>query len=629
MLDTPETDNDTAATPSLGSDSDHSWGSAAPKGGRAVVQRLLKEGTKVPLFLGQTLINSLRDVGYNNTTSAVCEHVDNSLQWGATEVRVYFHETKDKSGKTVDVMVVDDGQGMAPHVLQVATSFGGSMVYENRKSIGRYGVGMKAAALSMSPVMELYSWQEPRAFYRMTLDVQDIGNNRANLIELPEPDFMPDLPSNIARIMSRPMIYPKNPGESQTLFVGSEDEVSERLGSHGTIVMMPDCDRLAYKSAKGLVDHAVREMARVYRRYIEKGIKIYVNNRRLEAVDPTFWMLSARHAKVEGLEEKRSRLVQAWNRIEVPLAEDSSRTAPISVRLYRLPIEEWKNLPPKVQRSDMGVFDNHQVSFMRADREVFAGPIARLRLPAHGDTNWMRLQIDFPAELDEAMGVAMNKQGVRPKDYVYDVINAEIEREVKSVRDSIKKSRATKDAEQGGDPAGEAERRANAADPLQGRQLPAPAPETKEEQDILDENLRGLAVALKRDGETDEQAFKRVSESTYITQFKHDEYWPFYHSEYRYGKVILTINTAHPFYTHLYQPLLKLVASGVVEGEDEEHNGDCEANEMVIALQLLLLSLARTQGQMTVGPDAAERTELFDTLRREWSNNLRVQLGVS
>ena len=30
--------------------------------------RVLREGTRVPLFLGQTFINSLRDVGYNTTT---------------------------------------------------------------------------------------------------------------------------------------------------------------------------------------------------------------------------------------------------------------------------------------------------------------------------------------------------------------------------------------------------------------------------------------------------------------------------------------------------------------------------------------------------------------------------------
>ena len=57
------------------------WGDDAPRGARAVLTRIIKDGANVPLFLGQTLINSLRDVGYNHTTSAICEHVDS--RWRA------------------------------------------------------------------------------------------------------------------------------------------------------------------------------------------------------------------------------------------------------------------------------------------------------------------------------------------------------------------------------------------------------------------------------------------------------------------------------------------------------------------------------------------------------------------
>src|SRR5438105_4899222 len=105
------------------------WGESAPKGGKAVLNRILREGNKVPLFLGQTLVNSLRDVGYNSTTSAVCEHVDNAIQAGASEIRVYFNQTGGRGDSEVEVAVYDNGKGMAPHVLQVATSFGGSMYY--------------------------------------------------------------------------------------------------------------------------------------------------------------------------------------------------------------------------------------------------------------------------------------------------------------------------------------------------------------------------------------------------------------------------------------------------------------------------------------------------------------------
>ena len=54
-------------------------------------------------------------------------------------------------------------------------------------------------------------------------------------------------------------------------------------------------------------------------------------------------------------------------------------------------------------------------------------------------------------------------------------------------------------------------------------------------------------MMLKRERETDEEAFERVRNSKHIMHYKHDVYWPFYHVDQRFGKIILTINTAHPF----------------------------------------------------------------------------------
>src|SRR5215472_11096665 len=145
------------------------WASDAPRGGRAVLNRILKESATVPLFFAQTLVQSLRDVGYNTTTSALCEHADNAIEAGADVIRIYFRQKGKRGAQETDILVYDNGRGMAPNVLKVATSFGGSMNYGNRKGIGRFGMGMKTAALSLSPVMEVYTWQEPKAFYSMTL----------------------------------------------------------------------------------------------------------------------------------------------------------------------------------------------------------------------------------------------------------------------------------------------------------------------------------------------------------------------------------------------------------------------------------------------------------------------------
>src|SRR5947207_15735402 len=100
------------------------WAPDAPRGGKAVLNRILKENATVPLFFGQTMIQSLRDVGYNHTTSALCEHVDNALQAGATEIRVYLRQSGKKGEYQIDAAVYDNGCGMPATVLKVATSFG-------------------------------------------------------------------------------------------------------------------------------------------------------------------------------------------------------------------------------------------------------------------------------------------------------------------------------------------------------------------------------------------------------------------------------------------------------------------------------------------------------------------------
>ena len=451
------------------------WGPDAPRGGKAVMGRILKENATVPLFFGQTMIQSLRDVGYNHTTSALCEHVDNALQADATEIRVYLRQGGKRGDYQIDAAVYDNGSGMTPTVLKVATSFGGSTTFGNRKGIGRFGMGMKTAALSMSPVMELYSWQERGAIYNMTLDVEAVGKDRRNLVELPEPTLLTELPDEVAELFKKPMVYPKDQSEQELLAPG-DNALDERLGRSGTIVYMPQCDRLTYAKASTLVDHAVKEMARVYRRAIGTNLKLFVNNRRVEAFDPTYSMPNARHMRLEDLPVKLSRLIVS-KQVEVKVAERGSDTAPITVKLYRLPVEEWSTLPRKTLRNDLKVFDGNTVSILRNGREVFAGPMPWLTT-RHSVTHWYRVQIDFPGLLDEAFGVATNKQGVRLKGYVEDAVKETIGGEITTINDEIKRFQAQQASAREPAKPSASEARAAETDPFQLNPLPgAPTPE--------------------------------------------------------------------------------------------------------------------------------------------------------
>jgi len=602
------------------------WGENSPRGGRTVMHRALREDANVPLFLAQTFIQSLRDVGYDSTISALCEHVDNSIGAGARNVRVYIRQTGRQPSQRIDVGVLDDGAGMAEQVLKVATSFGGSTNYNNRSGIGRFGMGMKTAGLSMAPAMEIISWQSRGAYYRMTLDTEAIGRDKANLVTLPDPELLEDVGADLAGLFMQPMGYPRNAAD-QNVLAPRGIEIADALGASGTIIYMPNCDRLSARTERTLVDQATKVFAHVYRRHIAKGLRIHVNNRLLQAVDPTFAMPGARHAghpALEGIEAKSSRLV-VKRKCSIFPNGGASAAHDVTIRLYALPIRDWR-LPRKAL-NEMGVFQDQTVSILRNDREVFLGHLNSL-LRRHSDLAWLRIEIEFPGELDEAFGVASNKQGVRLREDVIQGVWKAIKDDVAAIREDIRDVQARNAIERrGGSGPSTAEAKANEADPFQARSLDEDL--TEAERADMERNLRALAVGLRREGESEDDAFARIQASKYVLHYKSDRYWPFYEVEHKYGRVILTINTAHPFYERLYKPLAEFCSKP--QGEDAEAGDAPEVageSPLAVALDLLLLSLARTQSVMGASKEARPATDLFEDMRREWSETLKKQMAA-
>ncbi len=597
------------------------WAGDAPKGGRTVLNRVLKESAAVPLFLAQTFIQSLRDVGYDSTTSAICEHIDNGIGADASEIRVYIHQTGKKGALKTDILVYDNGYGMPPNVLKVATSFGGSMVFNNRDSIGRFGMGMKTAGLSMAPAMEIMSWQERGAIYRTILDTDAIGRDKANLLTVGEPEYLETLDADVASIFTTPMGFPRDSKEQQ-LFAPYGVNLKEALGSSGTIIHMPDCDRLTSATAKTLVEDATKTFGHVYRRKITKGLRIYVNNRLVEASDPTFSIPTARHTRHPAIQEaavKTSRLVTTRT-VALSSAVGPLSSYNIAIKIFALPIREWE-FSRKVL-AEIGVFNDQNISILRNDREVFAGHISKIA-KRHSTAAWFRIEIDFPGELDEAFGVAANKQGVRMKSFVIEAIKKAIGDDLASIRSDIEEVQAQRAAEKRAKGPSLSEMKALEADAFQADQLDANLANLTDEQKAqIEENLRGLAVGLTRENETPEEAFQRIKASRYIIRFHHDKFWPFYDVDHKFGRVILTINTAHPFYSKLYEPLM---AHREENGEEETVEVQVQENKLTTVLDLVLLSLARTQSVMSQLNE--EASAIFEDFRQAWSQTLKVQLS--
>jgi hypothetical protein len=241
------------------------------------------------------------------------------------------------------------------------------------------------------------------------------------------------------------MSFPRDSGE-QSLVAPHGVDLKDVLGKSGTIVYMPDCDRLTSATAKTLVEDATKTFGHVYRRKITKGLHIYVNNRLVEASDPTFSMPTARHTRHPALEDiavKTSRLVTTRT-IAIPSSIGQIGSYNINIKIFALPIREWGF--PRKTLAELGVFNDQNISILRNDREVFAGHISSIS-KRHSTAAWYRIEIDFPGELDEAFGVAANKQGVRIKGPIIEGIKKAVADDLASIKADIEQVQAQRAAE--------------------------------------------------------------------------------------------------------------------------------------------------------------------------------------
>ena len=79
--------------------------------------------------------------------SAVGEVIDNSIQAEAQNVRLSVAFTADRHESITAIAFGDDGTGMSGDVLHRCLQLGYSTRYNDRRGIGRFGVGATLAAI--------------------------------------------------------------------------------------------------------------------------------------------------------------------------------------------------------------------------------------------------------------------------------------------------------------------------------------------------------------------------------------------------------------------------------------------------------------------------------------------------
>ena len=321
-----------------------------------------------------------RDTGYKTTSLAIAELVDNSLQAGAKNVTVEIRSGQGPH-RPIEITVVDDGVGMDARSLAKALTFGGTSRFNDRTSLGRYGMGLPNGALSRSRRVEVYTWRGARTLWT-SLDIDELVSAGKEAL------------SPVKRV-KRPAFIPTTPS--------------------GTAVRLLRCDRIEYKRPSTLAKRLSDDLGRIYRHFLTQGIRLSVNGTAVIADDPLCLQPAA---KITGGRQFGDDLSYEIN--------GSAGKGRITVRFSELPVDRWHALPAEKKRA-MGVTSGPPVSIIRAEREIDRGWFFMGGKRRENYDDWWRCEIRFDPVLDEMFGITHSKQAISPRHELVEIISADME----------------------------------------------------------------------------------------------------------------------------------------------------------------------------------------------------------
>ena len=537
------------------------------------------------------------------------EIVDNSVEAGAREIRVYFVKKEKKVGKRtieeVDKIVVqDNGEGMTPEILAKCLVLGCSVrPHKNGKlGIGKFGVGMTLGGISLARHIDVYSRDKAdEPFFKTYIDLDEISNASQKAVLAPVESEVP------------------------------EDYSDFFIGTSGTLVILSKCDRLDCGGKKttpsemsGLI---ATYLGRTYRKFIEGGLQIYLDDRKVYLHDPLYIAGPTQF----DTREKQDPKAELYNSatIDLPIPGGNGETAPVSIRISLLP-KEWRlnigdggNAEARKRKIDQ----NEGVSILRANREVLYDKVPYLiglkkgQFSYQENDRWWGCEISFPPELDDYFQVRYIKRGAEPIGPLKDRLKEQLTGPITSLRKIIKGDRDQKKAQENRgrssfDYAEQVMSDVNAVLPKgqAGRNM-----SEEEEQKRVDEILGDFASQNGNDQEATEERRKKILNQMYtVVPVKYPQSVLFDTENLLDNKIVIKLNVNHPFYQKVINPLCGDIST---EDSTESYN---EKTKIKDAIMLLLMSYAKASA---VFPATDENRNILENLLTQWGTILSTAVN--
>lgn len=527
----------------------------------------------LPINVSQFLI-SMRDAGYSLTES-VSEVIDNAIEAGSS-----FCAVKTISNnKQVDALVMaDDGIGMTKDGLHKYLVLGESSRYFSDKTIGKYGVGAKAAAYSSCKRIDVYSRLEGTlTFYHTFYDLDLLSQDPVSNIEIIEPQAT-KLPSQISDLFAD----------------------NSKLN---TVVVWSKFDRWPQKSFNFVINDLKSELGRIFRKFIYSGFEISVNGDHVSHFDPTGQLdggyVDTVLTKAYDGEDAPIRhfepLFIKKNHVlgEVCNDDGSIETATLTVTLLNPHITRKAGMGgDALARALKLKFGEGKISYLRNHREVgyssFHNAFGR---QVRSEDRFLGLEINFSSCFDSEFGTRMVKRGIEPKGKIKERIQQALKEYTKIGIDHLMQRWRSKDSdvEVDFDAVEKAVERLSTLFTAQPNNALNAEDQAKKYTELLK-----LASQIGLDEDDSRRYADRKASRPYVMESVDSlidgQLLDFVLSD---SHVVIRINRSHSIYKSVWQPLS--IISKLSTAELEHVNPAQTAAHALQSLNLMIISFAKQQ----------------------------------
>ena len=523
--------------------------------------------------------DALRNTGYKNIESAVAEIIDNAEEANAKNAFVILGEHIDpSSGRKVihEIGFLDDGSGMDTSTLGTCLGIGFT-TRTGRRGLGRFGVGLPQASLYACPEVIVYSWQNGiQNCQRVFLDIEKVKSGEQTEIADPVNEQIPE--------KYQQYIHYQTPTNSFD------------FSKSGTLVIWSNCDRISPKTRGPLTERLEFALGQKFRHFIHNGefkIRIIAHENQDAAVDvapndPLFLMEDnyvlcnencpaqvCRGVRGDDLEPAFELYGEETVSIKYIDKNNSVSSANVTIRFSKVKAKFYDETAFPTGNPGAYPFGKYAskmegISVVRANREIDFRQFDFYSTTNEPQHRWWGCEIMFDPVLDEAFGVANNKQYVELKrieaediDYeeevqpiwcqLYDVIYNTIKEMYRLNEETRRNTRSYDDADT---PA------TNIINSVENESANSDEGDSDIDEEVIDpasdEAISAGKEELANQGyenPTDEQASRFISNKVNFDYADKGERAPAFDYKFVLSTTIITINTSHKFYTLLLEKI--------------------------------------------------------------------------